>query len=153
MPSHYLRLCLPSAIRDSGFPTKILFAFLIITPTISLPLISLSQYCSFLLMTLPAHSGSSPLIQFRNNFSQTVGLLGRVSNPSQGRYLNTGQQKHRKNAHTPNIRALSGIRTHDPSVRASEDSSCFSPRGYCDRSQYYSVGAKFMKHAEYLQKE
>jgi hypothetical protein len=35
--------------------------------------------------------------------------------------------------HTPNIRALRGIRTHDPSVRASEDSSCLRPRGYCDR--------------------
>jgi hypothetical protein len=31
------------------------------------------------------------------------------------------------------IHALSGIRTHDPSVRASEDSSCLRPRGYCDR--------------------
>jgi hypothetical protein len=29
--------------------------------------------------------------------------------------------------------ALIGIRTHDPSVRASEDSSCLRPRGRCDR--------------------
>jgi hypothetical protein len=28
---------------------------------------------------------------------------------------------------------FSGIRTHDPSVRATEDSSCLSPRGHCDR--------------------
>jgi hypothetical protein len=28
---------------------------------------------------------------------------------------------------------MSAIRTHDPSVRASEDSSCFRPRGHCDR--------------------
>jgi hypothetical protein len=35
--------------------------------------------------------------------------------------------------HTPNIHALSGIQTHDPSVRASEDSSCLRKRGYCDR--------------------
>jgi hypothetical protein len=28
---------------------------------------------------------------------------------------------------------LNGIRTHDPSVRASEDSSCLRPRGHCDR--------------------
>jgi hypothetical protein len=34
---------------------------------------------------------------------------------------------------TTNMHALSGIRNHDPSVRASEDSSCFRPRGYCDR--------------------
>jgi hypothetical protein len=31
------------------------------------------------------------------------------------------------------IHALSGIRTHDPNVRASEDSSCLRPRGRCDR--------------------
>jgi hypothetical protein len=60
-------------------------------------------------------------------FSQTVGLLGRVINPSQGRYLHTGQHKHRINAHT-NIHALSGIRTHDPSVQTSEGSSCLWPR-------------------------
>jgi hypothetical protein len=29
--------------------------------------------------------------------------------------------------HTPNIHALSGIRTHDPSVLASEDSTCLRP--------------------------
>jgi hypothetical protein len=28
---------------------------------------------------------------------------------------------------------LSGIRTHDPSARASEDSLCLRPRDYCDR--------------------
>jgi hypothetical protein len=28
---------------------------------------------------------------------------------------------------------LSEIRNHDPSVRASEDSSYLRPRGYCDR--------------------
>jgi hypothetical protein len=33
-------------------------------------------------------------------FSHTVGLLGRVVSPSQGRYLNTGQNKHRINAYT-----------------------------------------------------
>jgi hypothetical protein len=41
-------------------------------------------------------------------------------------------QTQNKHIHTPNIHAFSGIRTHDPSVRASEDSSCFRQRGYCD---------------------
>jgi hypothetical protein len=41
--------------------------------------------------------------------------------PSQGLYLNTGRHKH---IYTPNIHALSGIRPHDHSVRASENSSC-----------------------------
>jgi hypothetical protein len=51
-------------------------------------------------MALPAHSGRRPLIQFHNNFSQTVGPVGRVISPSQGPYLNTGQYKHAMNAYT-----------------------------------------------------
>jgi hypothetical protein len=74
----------------------------------------------FFPMALPAHSGPSPLLQFRNHILETVGLLGRVISPSQCRYLHAGQHKH------------SGIRTHDPSVRASENSSCLRPREYCD---------------------
>jgi hypothetical protein len=64
-------------------------------------------------------------------YTQTVGLLGRVIGRSQDLYLNTGQHKHRINAraHTPNIHALSGIRTHDHSVRASEHSSSATVTG------------------------
>jgi hypothetical protein len=47
-------------------------------------------------MALPAHSGPWPL----NHFAQTVGLLVRVISPPQGRYLNTGQHKHRINTYT-----------------------------------------------------
>jgi hypothetical protein len=85
-------------------------------------------------MALQPFVGSWPLLQFRNLFTQTVGLLGQVISPSEGRYLHTEQHKHRINAHR-NINALSGIRTHDPSVRASEDSSCLRPRGHCQRRQ------------------
>jgi hypothetical protein len=42
-------------------------------------------------------------------------------------------QTHNKRAHTPNIHSISGIRTHDHSVRASEDSSCLRSLGYRDR--------------------
>jgi hypothetical protein len=67
----------------------------------------------FFSVALPAHSGPWPLIPFPNIFfSQTV-----ISS-SQGPYLNTGQYKQNKRIHTLNIHALSGIRTHDPSVRA-----------------------------------
>jgi hypothetical protein len=83
-------------------------------------------------MALQLFAGPWPLLQFRNLFTQTVGLLGRVISPLQGRYLHTGQHKHRIKAHT-DIHALSGIRTHDPSVRANEDSSCLRPCGPCDR--------------------
>jgi hypothetical protein len=96
----------------------------------------------FFSMALPAHSGPRPLFQFRNHFSQTVGLLGRVTSPSQGRYLNTGQHKYRINART-DIHALNGIRTHDPSVRAREDSSYLRPRGYCDR-HIWLIGVKYV---------
>jgi hypothetical protein len=83
-------------------------------------------------LALQPFVGPWPLLQFHYFFTQTVGLLGRVISPSQGLYLHTGQHKHRINVYT-NIHALIGIRTHDPSVRASEDSSCLRPRGHCDR--------------------
>jgi hypothetical protein len=63
-------------------------------------------------------------------YTQSVGLLGGGISPSQGRYLHTEQQKHNKRTQTYMPRA---IRTHDPSVRASEDGSCLRPRGHCDR--------------------
>jgi hypothetical protein len=42
-------------------------------------------------------------------------------------------RKQNKHIYTSNIHALNGIRTHDHSVRASEDSSCLRPVGYRDR--------------------
>jgi hypothetical protein len=42
-------------------------------------------------------------------------------------------QTQNKRIHTPNIHVFGGILTHDPSVQASEDSSCLRPRGHCDR--------------------
>jgi hypothetical protein len=111
-----------------------------------------SPICSqiFFSTTLPAHSEPRPLIQFRIHFSQTVGLLGRVISSSQGRYLYTGQHKQNKRIHTPNIHSLSGIRTHNPSIRTNEDSSCHRPRGYCDRhvlrmrACFYQVSSNFV---------
>jgi hypothetical protein len=79
-------------------------------------------------MALPAHSRPKPLIQFRNRFSQTVGLLGRVDQSVAMPLLtHRTTQTQNKRIHTSNIYALSGIRTHDPSIRASEDISCFRP--------------------------
>jgi hypothetical protein len=56
--------------------------------------------------------------------------------PSQGRYLHTGQNKHRINVHT-DIYALSVIRTYDLSVGTSEGSSCPRPRRQCDQPNIY----------------
>jgi hypothetical protein len=72
-----------------------------------------------------------PLFQFLD--TQSVELLGRGISPLQGLCLHTELHKHRINAHNTDIHSLSGIRAHDLSVRASEDSSCLRPRGYCDR--------------------
>jgi hypothetical protein len=49
-------------------------------------------------------------------------------------------QTQNKQIHKPNIHALSGIRTHDSSVRASEDSSCLRTRGYYDRLRGSYIG-------------
>jgi hypothetical protein len=84
-------------------------------------------------MALSAHSGPRPLFSSVIYFTQSVGLFGRGISPSNGRCRNTGQQIQNRRIHTPNIHAMSGIQTHDPSVRASEDSSCLRPRGYSDR--------------------
>jgi hypothetical protein len=65
--------------------------------------------------------GRGLLFCFVISFTQTIGPFGRRIGPSQGRYLNTGQHKHRINAHT-DIHALNGILTHEPSVRASKGS-------------------------------
>jgi hypothetical protein len=47
-----------------------------------------------------SQEGLSSMSEWVNNFLQTVGLLGRVISPSQGRYLNKGQHKQRINAYT-----------------------------------------------------
>jgi hypothetical protein len=55
------------------------------------------------------------------NLRQPVGLLGRRISPSQGRYLTQ-----------TDVDALSGIRTHDPSVLKGEDISYLRPRAHSD---------------------
>jgi hypothetical protein len=60
----------------------------------------------------------------------------------------TQTQNKRTHTHTPNIHALSGIRTHDPSFRASEDSSCLRTRAHRDRqrrpSDYLNIGSRLV---------
>jgi hypothetical protein len=52
------------------------------------------------------------------------------------------------------IHALSEIRTHDPSVRASEDSSCLRLSGHCNRQNlikfYYWLSQKFHSNILYI---
>jgi hypothetical protein len=79
-------------------------------------------------MALQSFVGPWSLLQFRNVF-YTVCRTPWTSDQPVTRPL----PKHRISAHNTGIHALNDIRTHDPSVRASEYSSCLSPRSYCDR--------------------
>jgi hypothetical protein len=58
-----------------------------------------------------------------------------------------------KNAHThtPNIHALSVIRTHDPDFRSSEDSTCLRPLGYHDQRVDIRVLCKKKHSTRWLQ--
>jgi hypothetical protein len=113
--------------------------------------ISLSIYLS---IYLPIYSCCSHLehrasvtrfvsFQFLN-LRQSVGLPGRGISPSQGRYLHKTTQTQKRQT---NIHALSGIRTHYPSVRAGDNISYLTPRGHCDRHIYKTKIYKFcLKH-------
>jgi hypothetical protein len=69
-------------------------------------------------------------------FSETVGLFwANVQPVARPLPKHRTTQTQDKSIHTPNIHALSWIRTYDPSVRESDDSSCLRPLGYCDRLQ------------------
>jgi hypothetical protein len=91
-------------------------------------------------MALQPFVGPWLLLQFRNLF-YTVGGTPWTSDQFVARPLRTQRatQTQNKRTHT-DIHALSGIRTHDPSVRASEGSLCLRPRGHCDRNVIISVG-------------
>jgi hypothetical protein len=95
-------------------------------------------YCLLLLLLFLLLLLYSPLLDLGRFFSflilYTVDRTPWTGiSPSQGFYLHTEQHNHRTNAHNTDIHALSGIRTHDSSVRASEDSSCLRWHGHCDR--------------------
>jgi hypothetical protein len=85
-------------------------------------------------MALQPFVGPWPFLQFRSLF-YTDGRTPWTSDQAVSRPLYTLRTTHtQNNAHT-DIHASSGIRTHDPSVRASEDSSRLTPRGHCDRPE------------------
>jgi hypothetical protein len=99
----------------------------------------LVQLCDYFLSL----SHVAPTLELRLSVKSFVSL--QFLNPKAvGGKLWTGDQlvarrylhKHRINAWIP-IHAFSGIRTHDPSVRASEDSSYLRPHGHCDRLRDY----------------
>jgi hypothetical protein len=105
--------------------------------------VSVSQpvlYIICLVMTVSFNGSSSsfrlrPLVQFRNHFftdDRTPWMSDQPVAKPLPKHRTTQTQN--KRIHTPNIHALSGIQTHDPSVRAGEDCSCLRRRGHCDRT-------------------
>jgi hypothetical protein len=69
-------------------------------------------------------------LQFLN--PRTVGRTPCTEDQPVARPLHTQDNTNTELTQT-DIHALSGIRTHDPSVRAGEDSSRLRPRRHCDR--------------------
>jgi hypothetical protein len=104
-------------------------SYIRVYPYVTSPVVG-EQYISLFLSVPIALVNLGRFIQFII-YTQSVGVLGRGISLSQSHCIQAEQYKHRIK-HT-DIHALSGIRTHDPSVRASEDSSCLRPRGHCDR--------------------
>jgi hypothetical protein len=78
-----------------------------------------------------------PLFQFLNLY--TVGRTPWTGDQPVARPLPTHRTTQTEQTHT-DIHALSGIRTHDYSVRTGEDGSCLRPRGHCDRQSSYYPG-------------
>jgi hypothetical protein len=79
-------------------------------------------------MALQHFVGPWLLLQFRNLF-YTDGRTPWTSDQPAARPLPTHRTTQNKRT---DIHALSAIRTHDPSNRASEDSLCLRPRSHCD---------------------
>jgi hypothetical protein len=85
-------------------------------------------------MALQPFVGPWSLLQFRN-LLYTVSRTPWTSDQPLARPLPKHRtiQTQNKRIHTPKFHALSWIRSYDPSVRASEDSSRLRERGHCDQ--------------------
>jgi hypothetical protein len=84
----------------------------------------------FAYLWLYSPCGPWPLFQFLNLY--TVGRTPWPGDQPVARPLPTHRTTQTQNKRT-DIHVSSGIRTHDPSVRPSEDSSRFRLRSHCDR--------------------
>jgi hypothetical protein len=83
-------------------------------------------------MALQPFDGPWPLLQFRNLF-YTDGMTPWTGDQPLARPLPTHRTTQTQNKRAHRHPCLEWIRTHDPSVRASEDISCLRPRGHCER--------------------
>jgi hypothetical protein len=97
----------------------------------------LSIYLS-LYLWLYSPCGPWPLFQFLNQY--TVGRTPWTGDQLFSMPLPTNRTTQPQNKTLADIHASSGIRAHDPSVLAGEDSSCFRLRSRCDRHGMNMVG-------------
>jgi hypothetical protein len=81
-------------------------------------------------MALEPFVGPWPLFEFPDSIHNRYDLMDRGSARHKASTY-TQNNTIRINTHHTDINASSGTRTHDPSVRASEDGSCPSPHGQC----------------------
>jgi hypothetical protein len=82
-------------------------------------------------VTLHPFVGPWPLFQFLDLFTKSVGLLGRVISPSQGRYLHTEQ--HKLNKRTQTSMLWFGSEPTIPVFERATEGSCLRRCGHCDR--------------------
>jgi hypothetical protein len=81
---------------------------------------------------------------FRNYFSETyesiwtVGRTPWTGDRPDAKPLPTHRAAQHRKTRT-HIHASSGVRTHDPSVRAAEDSTCLRPRGHWDQQMFILI--------------
>jgi hypothetical protein len=90
---------------------------------------------TYLPTVLQSSVGPWPLFSFLILY--TVGRTPWMGNQPVIRPLPTYRRTQTHNKRNIDIHASSGIRIHDPSVRASEDNSCLSQHGHCDRHLHY----------------
>jgi hypothetical protein len=109
---YFINYCAQVKLKNKKIKIKLLSEVLLLW--LYGPLLGLGRFFSFLIL-------------------YTAGRTPWMGDQPVARPLPTYRKKYRINAHNTNIHALSGIRTHDRSVRANEDSSSLRPRGHCDQ--------------------
>jgi hypothetical protein len=91
-----------------------------------------NSLCFPVALTLQHRASVKRFVSLQFLSPKTVGRTPWTADQPVARLLptqnNTDTEQTQRDRH-----ALNGIRTHDPSARASEDSSCLRPRGHCDR--------------------
>jgi hypothetical protein len=104
--------------------------------SVSSPLYTRIQFHFSFSVALQPFVGPWPLHQFRD-LLYTDGRTPWTGDQAVARPLPTHRAiQKEKNTHT-NICALSGIRTHNPNVRASKDISCLRALSHCDRHKHF----------------